>query len=205
MGIGARYGAATCAISEALGNSGKQAVVEADPLVWQAITDNVRRNNCNANVWLGALSKKPMKKKKTKNGTDYTTVVAPATETEKADKDASLCGENIPIISVRGLEARYGLKIDTLVIDCEGCFDPILRESPEILDNVKLILMEADYGKDMQRMGFADYPWIRKALQDKGFKLVLNEVNQDYPFSGKGRIEYYIFKRESTRRLHEDA
>jgi FkbM family methyltransferase len=40
---------------------------------------------------------------------------------------------------------KYNIQFDTLVLDCEGAFYYILLDMPEILDNIKLIIMENDY------------------------------------------------------------
>ena len=37
------------------------------------------------------------------------------------------------------------IKFDTLVLDCEGAFYYILMDTPEILTNINLIIMENDY------------------------------------------------------------
>jgi hypothetical protein len=34
---------------------------------------------------------------------------------------------------------------DTLVLDCEGAFYYILQDTPEILEGIKLLIMENDY------------------------------------------------------------
>jgi FkbM family methyltransferase len=41
--------------------------------------------------------------------------------------------------------AKYNIQFDTLVLDCEGAFYYILMDMPEILTNIKLIIMENDY------------------------------------------------------------
>ena len=43
------------------------------------------------------------------------------------------------------LNNKYKLRFDTLVLDCEGAFYFILMDMPEILTNIKLIIMENDY------------------------------------------------------------
>ena len=43
------------------------------------------------------------------------------------------------------LNAKYNIKFDTLILDCEGAFYYILIDMPEILDNINLIIMENDY------------------------------------------------------------
>ena len=40
---------------------------------------------------------------------------------------------------------KYQINFDTLILDCEGAFYNILLSMPEILNNIKLIIMENDY------------------------------------------------------------
>ena len=51
----------------------------------------------------------------------------------------------INITSYDTLKDKYNINFDTLVLDCEGAFYYILLDMPEILDNIKLIIMENDY------------------------------------------------------------
>jgi FkbM family methyltransferase len=48
-------------------------------------------------------------------------------------------------ITLKNLYAKYNIQFDTLVLDCEGAFYYILMDFPEILNNIKLIIMENDY------------------------------------------------------------
>jgi FkbM family methyltransferase len=48
-------------------------------------------------------------------------------------------------ITLNNLKAKYNIEFDTLVLDCEGAFYYILMDMPEILNNIKLIIMENDY------------------------------------------------------------
>jgi FkbM family methyltransferase len=43
------------------------------------------------------------------------------------------------------LKAKYNIIFDTLVLDCEGAFYYMLLDMPEMLENIKLIIMENDY------------------------------------------------------------
>ena len=43
------------------------------------------------------------------------------------------------------LKAKYNIDFDTLVLDCEGSFYYMLLDMPEMLENIKLIIMENDY------------------------------------------------------------
>ena len=53
--------------------------------------------------------------------------------------------KNVNIITFEDLNSKYNIIFDTLVLDCEGAFYYILIDMPEILDNIKLIIMENDY------------------------------------------------------------
>jgi FkbM family methyltransferase len=48
-------------------------------------------------------------------------------------------------ITIYELKNKYKIEFDTLILDCEGAFYYILMDMPEILDNIKLIIMENDY------------------------------------------------------------
>ncbi len=48
-------------------------------------------------------------------------------------------------ITLNDLKSKYNINFDTLILDCEGAFYYILMDMPEILDNIKLIIMENDY------------------------------------------------------------
>jgi hypothetical protein len=48
-------------------------------------------------------------------------------------------------ITLDQLKAKYSIEFDTLVLDCEGAFYYILMDMPDILQNIKLIIMENDY------------------------------------------------------------
>jgi hypothetical protein len=52
--------------------------------------------------------------------------------------------KNKTMYSLEDLEKMINDKFDVLVIDCEGAFNNILNEFPEILDSVKLIIIEND-------------------------------------------------------------
>jgi FkbM family methyltransferase len=51
----------------------------------------------------------------------------------------------VSVLSLDELNTKYNIIFDTLVLDCEGAFYYILMDMPEILKNIKLIIMENDY------------------------------------------------------------
>ena len=61
----------------------------------------------------------------------------------------------VDTISLEELHAKYNIIFDTLVLDCEGAFYYILLDMPEILNNIKLIIMENDY-YDISKKNYID-------------------------------------------------
>lgn len=51
---------------------------------------------------------------------------------------------------------KYAIEFDTLVLDCEGAFYYILEDMPELLNNIKLIIMENDYWVDYSHKTYVD-------------------------------------------------
>ena len=71
--------------------------------------------------------------------------------------------KNVNTITYDELYSKYTIKFDTLVLDCEGAFYYILMDMPEILDNIKLIIMENDYW-DISKKQYID-----KILNENNF------------------------------------
>ena len=68
------------------------------------------------------------------------------------------------------LNDKYNIKFDTLVLDCEGAFYYILQDTPEILDNINLILMENDYFKNWEHKNI-----VIQILRDNHFECVFEK------------------------------
>ena len=68
-------------------------------------------------------------------------------------------------ITIHELSAKYNIKFDTLILDCEGAFYYILKDMPEILDGIVMIIMENDY------FDISNKREIDKILSDKGFRV----------------------------------
>jgi len=85
----------------------------------------------------------------------------------------------INTITWQELNYKYKIAFDTLVIDCEGAFYYILCDTPEILDNMKLVIMENDY------FTFPEHKlYVQNMLREKGFVLdyqrALDHMNPDF-------------------------
>lgn len=52
--------------------------------------------------------------------------------------------DSVETITFEEIENQFKISFDTLVIDCEGAFYYILKSKEDILDNIKLIIIEND-------------------------------------------------------------
>ena len=74
-------------------------------------------------------------------------------------------------ITLEKLKEKYRIDFDTLILDCEGALYYILKDIPDILNNINLIIMENDY-----------YDISHKNYVDKVLKQ--NNFNCDYKEKG---------------------
>ena len=74
----------------------------------------------------------------------------------------------IPVNSITfdNLTKEINIVFDTLVIDCEGAFYFILKDTPEILENIKLIIIENDCFETYQN------DFILQTIQKQGFTCI---------------------------------
>jgi FkbM family methyltransferase len=62
------------------------------------------------------------------------------------------------------IQNKFNLIFDTLVVDCEGAFYYILIDFPNMLDNIKLILIENDY-ENLEQYEFVKNKMINNKLR----------------------------------------
>ena len=130
--------------------------LESDANIAQQLQENRDVNNLSFLIESSALSKRKLIQK------GWDTI----------ESDTLLEGyQNVNTITLEELYAKYNIVFDTLVLDCEGAFYYILMDMPEILDNIKLIIMENDY-----------YEISKKIYIDK--ILIQNNFIIDYTESG---------------------
>jgi len=168
MEFGGRYGTTTCEIASIQGNSGKLVTVEPDAKVWGALKHNTATHNCDFHLLQGVL------------GTVPQTIVRDGygTFTKTSSDDNSMA------TTFADVEKRFGLRFDTLVVDCEGCMDRVLDENPGMLTNIQLIMLELDgwrqdwatHGQPMKAEVNIDYYGkLLPRLLDEGFEIVIND------------------------------
>jgi FkbM family methyltransferase len=117
------------------------------------LSHNRNKNNLFFHVENAALSK--------------TDLYQPEGQWQTVQSNVPLVGHTkLNTITFDELEKKYKIQFDTLVMDCEGAFYYILQEMPDMLKNIKLIIMENDYNL-MEHKEFVD-----RCLMDSGLHRV---------------------------------
>jgi FkbM family methyltransferase len=141
--IGGNIGRNSLVISSILANNNnnhQQVTLECDQGIAAQLTENRDRNKMSFHIERSALSNRKLIQK------GWNTMAS----------NTLLPGyKSVKIISLMELKNKYNIQFDTLVLDCEGAFYYILMDMPEILHNIKLIIMENDY-KDIVHKNYVD-------------------------------------------------
>jgi FkbM family methyltransferase len=154
--LGARYGSVSCTINSKLNNKKNQVVVEPDNRVWDALEKNKNSNNCEFYIVKGFISNKKLDLTNLDDcfgGYGSTFVESDNT--------------NIPSYSLDEIKNKYNLDFNVLIADCEGFLEVFFDENPNIYDNLRLIIFEADYPDK------CNYDKIKNNLIEKNFNNLL--------------------------------
>ena len=127
--IGGNIGRNSLIIASIINNNNFVSL-ESDTDISKQLEENMNLNNFKFHIENSALSKRKLIQK----GWD----TKPSNVLENGYKWVN-------IINFEELNRKYNIVFDTLVLDCEGAFFYILKDMPEILNNIKLIIMENDY------------------------------------------------------------
>ena len=154
--IGGNIGRSSLIASYILNNNNNNNLVtlECDSEICEKLKENKEINNRNFFIENSALSKRKLIQK------GWNTIVS----------DTILPGYKcVNIISFEELQLKYSIIFDTLILDCEGAFYFILNDMPEVLTNIKLIIIENDYTDINHKM------YVDNELKKKGFEVVYTE------------------------------
>jgi len=111
-------------------NNNNFVTLESNVNIAPQLVENRNLNNMNFHIEPSALSKRKLIQQ------GWNTIVS----------DVLLDGyQPVNCVTFDELQTKYNIIFDTLVLDCEGAFYYILMDMPEILNNIKLIIMENDY------------------------------------------------------------
>ena len=171
--LGGNLGRNSCVIATLLNDNRRLVTLECSEEISKKLIHNRDINNLNFNVEVSALSKVSLSFRKK----DSRTIVS----------DEIIEGYNkVNTITFDELKEKYKLNFDTLVVDCEGGLYQILVDEPNLLENIKLVIIENDF-LDIEHKRFVD------SMFDKyGLKLVYNRSGGWGPCSD---CFYQVFKK----------
>ncbi len=136
--IGANIGRNTLVISEILNNDQNLVTMECNPSISLQLLENRDINGKKFTIISKALSKTPLLQ-------DGWTCFS-YSDIDKIDNINNIDKyTKIDNISFKEIEEQTNKKFTALVVDCEGSFYHILKDFPEILENISTIIMENDY------------------------------------------------------------
>lgn len=158
--LGGNIGRNSCVIASILTDSRNLVSLESCKESADCLQINAIINGLHFHVEPSALSKRPL----IQNG--WNTIPS----------DIDLPGyTRVNTITFEELQKKYNIIFDTLVADCEGALYYILNDDPDILKNIKLIIVENDYPNLEQRQS------VENLFVSNKFKLIytkdLNELN----------------------------
>lgn len=150
--------------------------LEPNTTYFNCLCENMKNNNKDFNVENCAISDNPVFYHETRT-------FEPIFRTEKGIEYCEKNVENMELvnnvtgnisltraktITFQELEQKYNITFDTFVIDCEGAFYTILKNTPDILDNVKKIIVENDYVQRYSK------EYVLDIFKKKGFSCVFS-------------------------------
>lgn len=149
--IGGNIGRNTLVMAYILNNHNNDQLLtlESNEIICNQLYYNRHLNGLNFRIENAALSKRPLIQK------CWDTMVS----------DVLLDGyDPVKTITYEQIKQKYPIDFDTLVLDCEGAFYYIVHDMPEILDNIKLIIMENDYHDITQK------EYLDQVLRERQFR-----------------------------------
>jgi FkbM family methyltransferase len=138
--IGGNIGRNSLVIASILKDSSNLVTLESDVGIAKQLTENRDLNNLKFHIENSALSNRKL----IQVGWD----TIPSDTLKEGYKWVNT-------ITLDNLKSKYKIDFDTLVLDCEGAFYYILKDTPEILNNINLIIMENDYF-DVSKKNYVD-------------------------------------------------
>ncbi len=160
--LGSNIGRNTLMISCVLDDPANLVTVECNPFFVELLRNNRYANQLDFHIEAGALSYRKLMQSRDncRYGSD-----AEAWEAIPAE-ELSDGYEWIPTVTFADLEAKYNLRFDTLVADCEGALFYILDDDPDLLTNITTIIMESDFRVVEQKWA------VERKFADRGFERV---------------------------------
>lgn len=147
--IGGNIGRNSSIIGSILKNDKNLVVLESHPEYFNQLKHNKEQNSFNFNIENAALSVVPLIQN------HWITKVS----------DEVLEGWiKVNTITFEELEKKYNIQFDTLVLDCEGAFYQILKDTPNCLDNINMVIIENDF-HEIEKKQYVDEMFAKHNLK----------------------------------------
>jgi FkbM family methyltransferase len=179
--IGGNIGRNSLVMANILTDDKRLVVLESDENNARILNENKDLNNLNFNIEAKALCKNKLMQQGW--------ITSEGDELKEGYRWVETCDYNY-------LKDKYQLKFDTIVADCEGAFYYILRDFPEVLDGVNLVIMENDY------TSIDNYNYVADSLTKNGLKKVYMEYLIDANWSPCVRNFFEVWKRTNTNDVY---
>ena len=187
--LGARYGTSSCAISHQIVSMGTVVSLEADAALWPVTATNLRANNCTSTRLVrGVLGVARMHRSRRRNGSKWTTVFEQIRDADGPDVEA------VEAFTPQALQAQFNVHFDTMVVDCEGCFGAIIHAFPAFIRQLETVILEADYGLGLQKLGYVNYTNVKAVMLQHGFTVAQEFL---HPCCNRipNRIPMFVFQK----------
>ena len=193
--LGARYGTTSCALAKATANSGRVVSVEPDSRVIASLLANREMHECNVAVVNGTVSSEDLTfvRIRSEDSAGY------AMRTARAGRNATptVSGPaHISNMAFEEVEKRLGHRIDTVLIDCEGCIGTV---DERLLWQARLLIVEEDMPNTITRHGRRGYKGWSSDFRDHGFVQVWRSADTYGLLKHKGlRVQYTAWARNEA-------
>jgi FkbM family methyltransferase len=145
--LGGSIGRNSCVINSILTDKTKHVVIEPSKAELNILLKNRESNNLGFQVENSAISNKQLYSK------HWYTFEIPVEG-------------SVPVncITYNDFKQKYNLPFNVLVVDNEGNFVKMMKDSIDILDNIRMIIIEHDFNTE------DDYEYFKRTLKNKGFE-----------------------------------
>ena len=151
--LGGHIGRNSIVISTILNNPKNLVTLEPNHEFYRELEKNIVHNNININIINGAISNRELW---FKGLNTYTHNI--------------IDSRKVNTYTFSNIQDKYKIIFDVLVIDCEGAFYYMLYDDSTILTNIKLIIIENDFGYKKHHKQFCD-----EKFKEYNFKRIYHE------------------------------
>lgn len=153
--LGGNIGRNSCVIGALLNDSRNLVSVESCEADARLLQENRDINNLHFYIEAAAISKVPL--------IQFGWLTIPS----EIDQPG---WTRVKTVTFDEVQRKYGIVFDTLVADCEGALYYILRDDPNMLNNINTIIIENDFG-DIENMLY-----VHNIFTSYGLRCVYNQA-----------------------------